>query len=145
MAFMEGVPLEMYQFVYTMDADMPADVQAKWYRVCARPPVEELVKLWSRRFGTELRVLKRCEGGIGGDNNLTDRQIRFVSLSDIYAPSGSAPTFELDPRSPPNGEPWTLAELLPYLTAFSAALADHTTEGSGAVKCHISCDVRMLE
>jgi hypothetical protein len=66
MAFMEGVPLEMYQFVYTMDADMPADVQAKWYRVCARPPVEELVKLWSRRFGTELRVLKRCEGGDRG-------------------------------------------------------------------------------
>lgn len=150
--FMEGASLYEYKFIFKMDGDMPPEVQRKWNRLCRAdlynetPVAKRLIARWGHRFGRELEPLDRSEGGIGGDNNLTDRQIRFVPMDrrDIF-PAEKEITFWVQPLSPDDGtNPWTLIDLLPYLTALRHALADLTTEGTGAVKCYISCDTRLL-
>ena len=152
-SFMEGVALSDYRFVFKMDNDMPPKVMRKWTKLCTddlhseNPRAKRLIAQWGRRFRKKLETLHRCEGGVGGDDNRTDRQIRFGSLDmrDIF-PAEKEPTFWVLPLSPDDGtNPWTLEDLLPYLTALRHALADLTTEGSGAVKCYISCNTCCLE
>lgn len=147
--FMEGVSLYDYTFMFKIDSDMPPDVIQKWTQLCKEdlhnenPRAKRLIEQWGRRYGRKLETLHRWEGGIGGDNNITDRQIRFVPDRVVFP---AEPTFSIQPLSPDDGSnPWTLTDLLPYLTALRHALADLTTEGTGAVKCYISCNTCLLE
>jgi hypothetical protein len=151
-SFMKGVALSDYTFIFKMDNDMPPNVMRKWTKLCVAGSMPKpVIAAWRHRFGTDAEVLdrwlQRCEGGVGGDDNRTDRQIRYIPVGDRPVfPKEKEPTFWVLPLSPDDGtDPWTLEDLLPYLTALRHALADLTTEGSGAVQCYISCNTCRLE
>lgn len=78
--------MQSYNLCYRQHSDAPPEFKKTWDGILETLDfdhtqfVEEWIqKLSDSKVGTEQdrQVLKRCEGGIGGNNNSTSRQIRF--------------------------------------------------------------------
>jgi hypothetical protein len=67
-----------------IDGDAPQKYIDKWLKlktICENGENKEIVKDWLYNCKLQsvknMPYLKRCEGGIGGDNNLINKQLRF--------------------------------------------------------------------
>jgi len=69
---------------FKIDGDAPQKYIDKWLKlktICENGKNKEIVKDWLYNCKLQsvknMPYLKRCEGGIGGDNNLINKQLRF--------------------------------------------------------------------
>jgi hypothetical protein len=74
------------QLHFYLDQDAPPAYRRKWRKFCKKmySDIEwqqRIVQIWmdhhQEATGERFPWLDRCEGGIGGNNNTTDKQLRF--------------------------------------------------------------------
>ena len=86
------------QIRLALHADAPTKWQERWCAIksqCETGENSSIVSAWSeeldnRHIGdvTDRNILNRVEGGIGGDSNAGDRQIRFSEVRHTFALRG---------------------------------------------------------
>lgn len=69
---------------FKIDSDAPLGYMKKWLKlktICENGDKKEIIGDWLHnceiRSIKDMPSLNRCEGGIGGDNNLINKQLRF--------------------------------------------------------------------
>lgn len=74
----------MIQLRFKIDSDAPQEYINRWLNlksICESGENKKIVEDWLQNCRIEsiknMPYLKRCEGGIGGNNNLKNKQIRF--------------------------------------------------------------------
>jgi len=97
-----------YKLRYRLHSDAPAEFSKRWQWICSNikedPKREALLTQWIGRMQAlvaempeglagqvhegDLEILNRCEGGIGGDSNARDRQMRFEEFSFPWSDYG---------------------------------------------------------
>lgn len=135
------------QLRFHLHSDAPSEYRQAWNALKATCESGErdtlyLVQAWGQILAdnhvgtdTERQLLHRTEGGIGGDNNVTDRQIRF-SEERYFAKLQKrkvATDFDdiaLDACDSSNGmQRWTVEELLQFGRALKAVFCNEVQGG----------------
>lgn len=81
---MDLIETHKHELVFKIDKDAPEEYINKWndFKLKCESGeneyiVEQIKEYCKLEQNKSLPYLKRCEGGLGGDNNLTNKQIRF--------------------------------------------------------------------
>ncbi len=138
-----------YAIVFRQHTDAPKEYKTRWKKLVKTINTDPNVVIadWLRRLrrgrdgvgeddlrsldtpprGTDLVLLKRAEGGIGGDDNRTCRQIRVHPLMKKYRDTPwDYNEIKLSARQSWDGaDVWTPAELCVYRDTFSEVIVDH--------------------
>ena len=87
---MDTAPNRMIELQFQMDGDAPPNYRHKWNALKDhedRDLLNTIIDLWRRECKLDsnmnLPILDRVEGGLGGNNNRTDKQLRFVPSRHI--------------------------------------------------------------
>jgi hypothetical protein len=82
----------MIHLRFKLDSDAPKEYINRWLKlksICESGENKEIVEDWLENCQIEsvkkLPYLNRCEGGIGGDNNVENKQIRFREKEPEYS------------------------------------------------------------
>ena len=131
-----------YNLRFRIHLDAPASVQRRYDKIYGefaatmfpdRAAIEPYLLQWIARLskvaaGTSVdwQLLDRAEGGIGGGNNVTDRQIRpFCDSEHLPGMKFKEITFSASDSSDGTAV-WTLAELREFVGQFELVLAGLT-------------------
>lgn len=100
--------------------------------------ISQNVKATTTLHKNDAKILKRCEGGFGGNMNECDRQIRFKSRLGVYVydpleirmvlSNGNAKPLPDDPydKDPGNHKmEWTMPDLIDFKNAVARALKNY--------------------
>ena len=108
---------------FRIDGDAPKAYVDRWLELkknCENGNNENIVFFWLENCNLEsvkkLPYLKRCEGGIGGNNNLKNKQIRFRNR--ILYKMDKDNDIVLDQVDSTDEEKWTLDELDDLIRGF---------------------------
>ena len=78
------VPGYQHKLIFRIDNDAPDKFMDRWEKIkmkCEYGRVKKLIPCWLDYCKIEsnknMEILNRCEGGIGGNDNNIDKQIRF--------------------------------------------------------------------
>jgi hypothetical protein len=132
-----GVHHEVF-LQFELDADahpIPTDI---WKRILRYPIDEEnILDLWrgycELNSNRSLPELNRIEGGLGGDNNKTDKQVRFDEYTDRKLPSAKNDTIKIIIRDSDDGlNRWSIEELADLVQAF-VRTCNHIIEANSYV------------
>ena len=82
----------MIQLRFKLDSDAPQEYIDRWLKlknICENGKNKEIVEDWLKNCKIEsiknMPYLQRCEGGIGGNNNFKNKQIRFRKKQQKYS------------------------------------------------------------
>jgi len=82
----------MIQLRFKLDSDAPQEYIDRWLKlknICENGKNKEIVEDWLKNCNIKsiknMPYLQRCEGGIGGNNNLKNKQIRFREKQQKYS------------------------------------------------------------
>lgn len=124
--------------IIKLDNDAPEEFEKKWEKMV------NLLNGWGNfkkiflgrvvEVYGGLGILDRCEGGLGGNNNRENKQLRFKM--DKNPGSFKEPILEmtvLEPDNPTATETWTYEELIKIITIMTKIL-DDDLESNGGLK-----------
>lgn len=137
---MQFPPNERVQIHFYLHKDTPPEYQKYWNEVLAMidgygPDRNEELNFWQSFMKLDsnkrLPILNRSEGGLGGDNNKTDKQIRFSEDNhsrfdefDLLNISKFKPIV-MDVRASYDGvKTWNLAEIRDLEDSFKEYLVE---------------------
>jgi hypothetical protein len=82
----------MIHLRFKLDSDAPKEYIKRWLKlksICESGENKEIVEDWLQNCQIEsiknMPYLNRCEGGIGGDDNLKNKQLRFRDKEPKYS------------------------------------------------------------
>jgi hypothetical protein len=112
---------------FKIDNDTPKKYMNKWIKLknlCENGNNKEIIIITLSNCKLEsvknLPYLNRCEGGIGGDNNLINKQLRFRQYNDLMElPRYKDNDIVFDNIINTTNEKWTLNELNDIIHGFS--------------------------
>jgi len=138
-----------YLLRFRLHTDAPSKIKKRYEKVYEDIVIREKVTLYLNYWiwkleGDEIgklsdrQLLDRCEGGIGGDSNKTDRQIRFHNEMERMSCGRTFGEITLLSIPSDDGtETWTPEELKQFGEAFSEMLNDQIGT-SGAIDFYVA-------
>ena len=113
------------QLVFKIDDDAPEKYLAKWKEFKTKCEsgnnkdiIDDIIHNCALESNKKLPYLKRAEGGIGGDNNLINKQIRFRNGKFVMPWGGEDNFIIFDQIYNTEHEKWSLDELDDIINAF---------------------------
>ena len=168
---MSSSPTPTYLLRFRLHADAPADVKEKYNKIyiplCGAKGysyflgvedthvddeklLHDMLKRWliileSENVGTptDRQLLDRAEGGIGGNSNLADRQIRFDNGREKISRLRFG---EITLRAMPSDDgktAWTPGELVSFGNAF-VKVVEYYTGTNGVIDFYLAIDLNCL-
>ena len=148
-----------HRLVFKIDSDIPKECMEKWNDLKLKCEggesgpstpgpnkyiLEQIKENCKLEENKKLPYLKRCEGGLGGDNNIENKQIRFRD----YILWSKIPRYEdndiiFDQITNGKKELWTYEELDDIIYGFIKT-ANYYTGGAGSIYGFIELKIRMV-
>ena len=136
------------QLRFSLHSDAPHEWKRRWTALkgsCEKGDCDQVVRAWvhvltTHHIGsvTDRQSLDRIEGGIGGNQNTTDRQIRFCTARYLGLKGGDDLVLRAEDSS--NGENvWTTEDLLQFGRALKSALC-HQLQGGDCVTLRVALE-----
>ena len=114
-----------HKLIFRIDKDAPKDYINRWEKIkndCEKKDnkyiIEKMKTYCKLEQNKNLPYLQRDEGGIGGDNNIINKQIRFFRLYSMHL-NYNDKDIVLHRISNTNTEKWTYDELDDLVYAFT--------------------------
>ena len=133
----------IYKLRFSIDKDAPPNYMKRWLEFknkCEngenRHIVEHVKELCLLQVNKNLPYLERCEGGMGGDDNKLNKQIRFRNgFRWSKIPSLYDNDIVMDEICNTETEKWTYEEMDDLLAAFIKVSEDYVNyEGCGCMR-----------
>ena len=133
----------IYKLRFSIDKDAPPNYMKRWLEFknkCEngenRHIVEHVKELCLLQVNKNLPYLDRCEGGMGGDDNKLNKQIRFRNgFRWSKIPSLYDNDIVMDEICNTETEKWTYEEMDDLLSAFIKVSEDYVNyEGCGCMR-----------
>lgn len=150
-----ALPLHRMKLRFVLHSDASPPVLKRWKKLRGalldndealwRTLMAEWVGRCKLASNRKLPLLQRCECGVGGNDNRSNKQIRFAhfhpySPSSEYDDTYSIIADQITNGRRTDGEVWTFDELVDLVGAFSGFASDWIQSGAQCVDGHI--DVR---
>jgi len=116
---MEILKTHQHRLIFRIDKFAPKEYMKKWNELKVQIEsnennkniVDQIKNYCKLEKNKELPYLNRCEGGMGGDNNTINKQIRFRHLYGCINPNDIDNYIILKEITSTDVEKWTYSEL----------------------------------